>query len=466
MTLAGRLADFAAELGCDDVPPEVRASVKERILDTIGIALAATPLLSGRAAADVARAWGGPPEATPIGFPGKLPAGAAAFVNGTLAHSLDFDDTHLPSILHPSAVIVPAALAQAEATRADGGSLVAAAAAGYEIVVRLGSAAYDDDARNNAFFERGFHATSICGTLAAAVVAAKLLGLGRDEIEHAVGLAASMGAGVLEGNRTGGSVKHMHCGWAAHAGLVAAQLAAAGFTGPPTVLEGRFGFFNAFCDGRFEPDAVVGGLGETWETPRIFFKPYPANHFTHAGIDAALALRADGLDPGDVARIDLGVAAPTLRTIAEPREQKVRPPTGYAAQFSGPFTVAAALFGGGGLGLYLDDFTDARARDPERLALASRVHCHAEPEFDAVFPHAFPAVLRVTTRSGRVLERRILDNRGGPEQPLTEAELALKFRLNASRVLTPEQCDRLQARCASLDHLDRIDDLTTTWEGR
>ena len=464
MTLAERQAAFAAGLGYDALPPDVVRSVEERFLDTLGIALAASTLETPRAVTALAARWGGVPEAAAIGASQRLPAPSAALVTGTLAHSLDFDDTHLPSILHPSASIVPAALAAGQAAGASGREAVTAAAAGYEICVRLGMAAYDPELRNNVFFERGLHATSICGTIAAAVVAGKLARLDSDGLCAAIGIAASMGAGLLEANRTGGTVKQVHCGWSAHAGLAAAELAAAGVTGPPTVLEGRFGFFRALCGDAVDLAAVVDGLGERWETPGIFFKPYPANHFTHAGIDAALALRAEGLDPDDVEAIELGAAQPTLRTIAEPPELKARPPGGYAARFSGPFTVASALLGGGGLGLSLDDFTDECARDERRLALAARVRCVPDADCDARYPHAFAAVLRVSLRSGETREHRVMDNRGGPARPLSQGELALKFRLNAERALAPERAARLRDACLNLRELDSLDDLTTHWE--
>ena len=198
-----------------------------------------------------------------------------------------------------------------------------------------------------------------------------------------------MGSGLLEANRTGGTVKRVHCGWAAHAGVVAADLAAHGLTGPPTVIEGRFGFLHAFCGDRADVDAVTAGLGERWELPGIFFKPYPCNHFTHAGIDAALEMRARGVDPDDIVSIELGAPTAVLRTIAQPPEEKARPRSGYHAAFSGPYTVAAALVGGDGLGVFHDDFTDTAARDEQRLALAALVRCVPDARCDEIFPHHF-----------------------------------------------------------------------------
>src|ERR1700730_16126964 len=238
---------------------------------------------------------------------------------------------------------------------------------------------------------------------------------GQDEagIASAAGIAASMGAGLLETNRTGGTVKRVHCGWAARCGVAAADLARHGLTGPPTGLEGRFGFLQAFCGDRAHPDAVVRGLGTDWELPRVVFKPYPSNHFTHAGEDAALRLRSQGLAPADVTAIELGVAKPVVRTIAEPPEAKARPASGYHAAFSGPYTVAAALLGGG-LRVSHEDFTDAAARAPAAppgppWCAASRTSAAAPS-----FPHAFPAVLRMTTRTGEELEA---PRRGQPRRP-------------------------------------------------
>jgi 2-methylcitrate dehydratase PrpD len=403
----------------------VEGDVPRRVLDVLGLMLAAQ---GDPAAAAVTRAvgrWGGTAEATALGLPGKVPAPAAALVNGTLAHALDFDDTHLPSVLHPSASVVPAALAAAEAS---GGDWLAAVAAGIEVCNRLGMAGYDPQLRNSVFFERGLHATSICGTIGAAAAAGLLYGLESDGIAHAIGIAASMGAGLLEANRTGGTVKKTHCGWAAHAGVSAAVLAAEGLTGPPTVLEGRFGFFAAYTDGRFDTEALLGGLGERWELLRTVYKPYPSNHFTHPGIDCALALRAKGLDPAEVESIELGVAAPTLRTIAEPAADKARPQSAYHGKFSGPYTVACALLGGGGLGLALNDFIEL---DDTRLTLAGKITCFADDRATELFPHAFAAVLRVRTRSGALLEHRVDSSRGGPEHPLSDEELAAKLSANA-----------------------------------
>ncbi|MQA85819.1 MAG: MmgE/PrpD family protein [Streptosporangiales bacterium] len=464
-TVVQRLAEVAVEIRDKGLPAELRADVARRVLDVLGNSLAATPLEPSRTVQALAAEWGGSAQATAIGAAAlgagrRYPAATAALVNGTLAHALDFDDTHLPSVLHPSSNVVPAALAAAEAVGASGPALLDAAGFGIEVCVRLGMAGYDAELGNSVFFDRGLHATAICGAVGAAVAAAMLHGLDAAEIASAAGIACSMGAGVLEANRTGGTVKRVHCGWAAHCGTAAADLARHGLTGPPTVIEGRFGFLQAYCGDRADPYVVVDGLGVRWELPGIFFKPYPCNHFTHAGIDAALRLRARGLDPDSVEDIELGAAGPVLRTIAQPAEQKARPATGYAAAFSGPYTVAAALLGGGGLGVFHEDFTDEMARDERRRALAAKVRCVEDPLCSRIFPNQFPAVLRVLTRSGETFEERLDVNRGGPQDPLTDAELATKFRLNAVRSVSEERAGEIAACALGLQSLADVGELT------
>lgn len=456
-TLAQQLAAFAAASTYDSLPDDVISSVRSRVLDIVGICFAATALETSKAATTWVMSQGGTPRANGIGLDMKVPAAQAAFINGVLAHSLDYDDTHLPSVLHPSASVIPAALAAAQSVGAGGRETIAAIAVGIEVCVRIGMAGFDKANGNSSFFEHGQHATSICGALGSAVAAGMLIGLSEHRLVDALGVSASMASGIIESNRTGGTIKRMHCGWAAHSGVTAAQLVALGITGPPTVLEGRFGFFQAWLHGNFDASEITRQLGVDWSVPDIFFKPYPANHFTHGTIDAAIQLRAEGLLPHDIESIEVGVATPTVRTIGEPLDVKQAPTTGYMAQFSAPFTVAAALTGGSGLGLGLNDFTDERAQDPALRELMSKVTVVADSECDAIFPHQFPAVLRVRTTDGREIVKKVLTNRGGPGRPLSFGELATKFNDNASRVLDDTAIESIRSAVA---HMDNLTDLS------
>src|SRR5699024_8353984 len=224
----------------------------------------------------------------------------------------------------------------AQAQGATGKQAIAAIAVGLEICVRLGMAGYDRETNNSLFFEHGQHATSICGAMGSAAAVASLSGEPQLVVD-ALGVAASMASGIIEANRTGGNVKKMHCGWAAKSAVDAVSLVRYGFSGPPTVLEGRFGFYQAWLHGTFNAEEISGDLGKRWSLLDIFFKPYPANHFTHAAVDAASNLRRAGIRPDDVETVLLGVPAPNVRTIGEPIEKKRQPTTAYEAQFSGPY---------------------------------------------------------------------------------------------------------------------------------
>jgi 2-methylcitrate dehydratase PrpD len=458
-TVAAQIATVAARVARHGLSTELRHDVARRYVDLVGNCLAAVGLEPARAVSALATEWGGTEQSTAIGLPRRVPAAAAALVNGTLAHSLDFDDTHLPSVLHPSSSVLPAALAVAQARGASGAQLLDAAGMGVELTARLGMAGFDRKAGASIYFERGQHATSICGAIGAAVAAAMLNGLDAKQITDAIGIAASMGSGILEANRTGGSVKRVHCGWAAHAGVAAADLARFGLTGPPTVIEGRFGFLQAWLGDDADVGAITDGLGEQWELPGIFFKPYPCNHFTHAGIDAARKMRADGVAIDEIESIELGAPTSVLRTIAEPPEAKAHPESGYHAAFSGPYTVAAALLGGGGLGLSHADFSDEMAAEPARLALAAKVTCVPDERCDEIFPGQFPARLTVRLIDGTEITERVDVNRGGPANPLSDAELARKFSINAERSVDAEHAAQISQACLELASARNLDAL-------
>lgn len=450
--IALQLADWAHALRFEDLPPAVVESIKSRVLDTLGIAVAAATLETSRAVQRYAEEGGGAPQATAVGVPGRVPASRAAFVNGVLAHSLDYDDTHLPSVLHPSASVVPAVLAYAQAKNLGGRDVIRAIAIGLEVCVRLGMAGYDRETQNSTYFEHGQHATSICGAMGAAAAVGALAG-DADTIAHALGVTASMASGIIECNRTGGTVKRIHCGWAAQSAVSAVELVALGVTGPPTVIEGRFGFLQAWLHGTYDTDEITRGLGVDWVIPDIFFKPYPANHFTHAAVDAAARMRRAGIQHEDVAEFILGVPAANIRTIGEPIEVKRKPETAYMAQFSGPYAVAAGLLGGGGLEVGLDDYTDELATDPLRRAIMAKVSVIVDDRCSQIFPMQFPAILTARLHDGREIVEEVLVNRGGNRNPLSFDELTKKFRDNAQRVLDRRDVAALEEGCRTLETL-------------
>jgi 2-methylcitrate dehydratase PrpD len=442
VTLAERLAAFAAALEFDRLPADVLASVRLRALDVLGLTLAASTYDFAAPVMAVA-SDGGP--CTIIGSTRTASSAGAALVNGTLAHGLDFDDTHAASITHASAVVVPVAFAVAESEGASGRDVVTAIVAGYEAIARLGMAA------PGAFHARGWHATPVCGTFAAALVAGKLLRLDARRLTHALGLAGSFSSGLMEFLEDGSDVKRLHAGWAGHAGIIAATLAGAGLSGPSSVLEGRFGFYRTFVN--VTPIAeVFETLGREWETPRIGFKPYPCCHLNHAYIDCALSLRREHhVDREAIVDVECHVPPGEVPIICEPRPAKLRPRTIYEAQFSLPFATAAAFLDGRvGLGT----FTEARRSDERLLRLAARVRHVVDPS--STFPNGFPGWVTLRLADGRVLEAREPDGRGGPARPLPAAAIVEKFHENAGLVLDVARRDELARAVLMLDDAPEV----------
>src|SRR5262249_45494577 len=233
---------------------------------------------------------------------------------------------------------------------------------------------------------RGRGAPALRGRLAGGALAAELRGLDAEAVAKAIGIAGSFAAGSLEANRSGGTIKRFQSGRAAKSAIQAALLAQYGVDGPAQALEGRYGFYQCFLDGQFDPHTLTDGLASLWQVSDLRFKPYPSNYYTHAGIDAALALRRNGLNADEVASAQLAVAAAMLRTMGEPLDRKQAPQTAYEAKFSGPYTVASALIGGSGLGLGVDDFTDELVADPMRRELMRRISVTSDPRCDSIFP--------------------------------------------------------------------------------
>jgi 2-methylcitrate dehydratase PrpD len=430
-----RFADFATVAAGAGLPDWLRQDMCSRTLDFLGNCLAGRAEAPVRAVGALVTEWGGSGRSTAIGLPGTMRAAAAALVNGTAAHCLDADDTHLPSVLHPSSAVLPAALAVAEETGADGPSFLDAAALGVELACRLGMAGFDEEKGDSLFLELGQHATAICGALGAALAAGLLRGLGAADLASVLGIASSLASGIAEATRTGGTIKKVHCGWAAHSGLTSVDLLRHGLSGPVTAIEGRYGLLRAYLGSAARVYRLTEGLGERWEIRSVVYRPYPCNHFTHAGIDAALRLRGRGVRPEQVRALTLGVPRQALAMIAEPAAEKAAPPNGQLAAFSAPYTVAAALSGGSGLGVSHDDFTPAAIADPGRRAIAARVRCVADEAATAAFPYQFLAVLTAELADGRALTERITDMRGAPGRPLSAAEHQAKFTANAGRAL-------------------------------
>lgn len=440
------LATFASGLTCETLPPEVMMRARDLTIDLIGsIIRASAEADSTPSLLAMAKRLGldGGGDATVFGFNRRYSPAAAALFNGMLGHSLDFDDTHSDSSTHPSAPVVPAALAAAEVTGASGRDLLTAIVAGYEVMLRLGNALDP-----TAHYARGFHPTATAGVFGAAAAAGRLFGLDPDEMGSAFGVAASQAAGSLQFLVNGAWNKRYQVGAAAMNGLIAASLAREGFLGARDAIEGTHGLLVGYTD-HPHPEKAVAGLGTVWETMKIGLKPYPACRYTHAAVDGLLALRAEmGLTPDNTGRIRIGLHRNGITLTGVPLPEKRRARSIVEGQFSMPFAAAVALK----LGRFgWDDYDQLARSDIE--SICDRVDVIRDESLEGL-SHPFGATLAVETAEG-VFERRIQDPSGEPGTFPSPEALRAKFIGLAAPVMN-DGADSLHARLLGLPTLDNV----------
>ncbi len=406
------LAGFVAEA---PVPDAVRRTARRYLLDWLGSTLAGGELEPPRIVQAVVEELGGGAQATVLASGRRTSAPLAALANAAASHVLEMDDLDRASISHPGAPVIAAALAVGERDGASGEELLDAIAIGYEAMIRIG------EALGPAHYEH-WHMTGTSGTLGAACAASRLARFDPHRTLMALGSAGTMTAGLWEFLADGAMSKQLHPAKAAHDGVLATLLAARGFTAATRILEGPKGLFAAMApDG--DPAAIVSGLGPemaSWRIGGVSFKVHASCRHTHPAVDAALALREEqGLDPADVERITVRLYGQALGLL-----EGMEPTTPYAAKFSLPYCVASALTYGD---LAPHRFSDEAIVDPGVLALADRISFSVDPELDALYPRAWPSIVRVTTAHGRTLERRVDHPAGDPENGLSDEDVAAKF---------------------------------------
>lgn len=437
LTPESALAAEIAGLTFDGIPASAHTVAAQCALDGIGVAVAATSQPAVHLARDTARAETPDGPATLLGHGSRTGVRAAALVNGTAAHALDYDDVLGAMGGHPTVPVLPVALALAEQLRADGRLLLTAVVAGIETEARVGAALGD------THYARGFHNTATAGTLGAAAAACSLLGLPADRVRAALAIAATSASG-LKAN-FGTMTKPLHAGQAAAAGLLAAQLADRGFTASEAGLTERRGLLPVLSDDP-DPAPLSTPFGAPWHIESVLFKFHAACYLTHATIDAALELRERGLDTADVDTVELTVPPGHLGVCAIPE-----PRTGLEGKFSLRFTTALALHTGA-----TDEsrFTDDAARDPALVALRDRVIVRTDDDV----PH-FAGRLVVHTRDGQTL--RAEGDVGTPRRPTEQGPLLeRKFAGLVTPVLGAARTAQLQRLLADLPALGAVADLT------
>lgn len=432
--VSAALARYIAGARWDDLPERVRHEAKRSVLNFVGTALAGCRDVAVERSWAVLREFAGAPTATVIGHGERTDPLTAAFLNAAAGNVHDYDDTHIPTIIHPTAPVAPPLLAFAERQTVSGPDLLLAFALGVEVACRLGNAV------SPGHYRRGWHITSSCGVFGAAAAAGKLLGLNADEHLWAQGNASAQVSGVVE--TLGTMSKSIGVGNAARNGLFAALAAQAGVAGPTEPLEGPRGFAAVMGDGA-DLAGVTAGLGENWELLANTYKPYPCGVVLNPLIDACLALHDQGVNAAAIQRA-------TVRAHPLLGERTDRPDvsTGRESQVSAQHTVAVVLLRGKA---GLPEYTDATVADPKVQALRAKVGVVDDPDL------AVGVVsLSLDLRDGTRLESTVETARGSLERPLTDAELENKLIAAADFGGSGVEAGPLIEQLWKLDSLDDV----------
>jgi len=414
-TAAQSLAQFVAELSYSEIPVAVVERAKDCIIDTVAVASFGARFPWSRMLVEHAKQYGSGGACTILGVPGlRLHAPYAALANGALTHAYEQDSLRQPGAgVHPGATIVPAVLAACEETGADGKTAIAAFVAGCEVLFRIGAASHHTSEK------LGFHAPGLTGPYGAAVAAGRVYGLTAEQLVNALGIAGSLSSGLLAFTKAsqGAMVKRLHMGRACESGILAARLAQQGYTGPETILEGRFGFLEVYCR-EGEAALLTAGLGQDWEALRICMKRYACHVTAHNPVQALRELMTEhAFQGGDVEHIALEASEKIVshHDIREPNDI-------MQAQYSVPFCIALALFRDP------DDaasFDDSAVSDPAIRAACRNISVSAAKSSRT----AWSSRIKVRLKDGREFARDGESFKGMPKDPLSRAELQRKFML-------------------------------------
>ena len=449
--LTGRCSNITFE----KLPIEVIDTAKYLFLDYLGVVIRGSQTESAKCAQSLASHFQSTvAQMTVIGTDVVTDPLNAALANGIAAHSIECDDVVNEASLHPAVTVMTTALSAAHmAGGCSGKDIIEAIVAGYETVIRLGVAV---DPANH--YARGFHPTATCGTFGSAMTAARILRLDHEQATNALGIAGSQAAGSMEYLTDGVYTKRFHAGWASKSGLTAALLAREGFTGPKTIIEGKFGFLKGYSD-EPHPEPLFADWGAPYKIMKTSIKPYACCRYKQGPIDCILQImQSRQLKPSDVKQIRVGVLSAGFSLVADPIEKKRHPQTIVDAQFSMPFGAAVAvLFGKAGL----DQYTIQNIRSRELLELMARVDCHKDESLDVLYPAKWPAEAMIETTDGKTFTSRIEYPKGDPENPLSWEDIQDKFLNMVSSVYSAKQANNL---IGCVENLEKIKDVRSALE--
>ena len=443
-----KLADLIASTTYDECSVEVIAAAKASLMDFIGVAIAgsrAAPL--PRILLDTTVRFDSGNDCTILGENRKASPLHAALVNATSGHCLDLDDGHRQALGHPGVCVVPAALALGESVGCSGRQLLAAIIAGYETFVLIAKS------MNPAIFLRGFHTTGVCGTIAAAASAAKLLSFNREKISDTLGIAALQSAGLLAVVHSGQMMKPLNAGKAAVNGVLSALLVQGGASGPQNILEGKDGFGQAFA-GAWDPSLLVRELGNHYSITECYRKLYPACRHSHAAIDAALFIR----NTNKIAIEEIQkIRVTTYPAALELTQKEIMPTDVPGTRFNLGFAVSLVLARGGA---GLAEFSMDSVNDPNIQRLFEKVRFISDPSFESKEENIRGAEVEIILTDNRTFRNKVLLPKGEPENPATIEELEDKFNRCIGAIWSEQKKEEVIRLIRDLEQLDNIRMLT------
>lgn len=453
MNATDAVTRFLLETSLEDLPEPLLAEGRRCVIDGVGVMLGGTTETCSRLVRDLLAEQGGAPEASVFGSDPfrRAPASLAARANGTAGHAMDFDDTQLSNapdrifglLTHPTVAPLAAGFAVAERLGASGAALLEAFLLGFEVECKIAEAIHP------RHYREGFHSTATAGTLGAAATAAKLAGLDRDEIEMALGIAASLASGIRLGFGT--MTKPLHAGRAAENGVLAVDLAARGFTSGRSGLEARWGYFRVFGGG-FDAERMTLGDPFTLLDPGVSVKMFPSGSLGHPSIAAMLDLVEErDLAPEQVERIAFRAGKNILNPL-----RYLEPKNALEAKFSIPFALASAVLR---RRVGIREFSDDFVRSPEVVEMMGRVSVEFDAEIDARGYDRMRSAIEVRLTDGAMVTAETDTYPGGPERPLTREELRAKFLDCARLVLSAERAEEALALVERVDEAPSVADL-------
>lgn len=407
------LARVAREITPSGASATAIESSKTCVLDYLGATLAGMDEGPSRIVRDWVTGQGGKSEATVLGTSERVPAHLAALANGTAGHMIELDDVHSACIGHPAVAVIPAALALAEARNLGGRQFLASVIAGYEVMARLG-------AYMGISHYRVWHPTATLGAVGAAAAAIQALGLSEDQAVNAIALVATMASGLREVFVGGSNGKHIHPGLAARNGVMAAELALAGFTGPESAVEGTMGFREAHS-GAGNEAALLGLPGGRYHIQDTEFKVFASCRSAHTAAEAGILMSQSGVDARKVK--DIVLEMPRV-TAEDPAWGNLSPKNPLAAKLSIAYNFVVSLLDSA---CYLDQFTPERVMDPQLMYLLKQVQIRASEELDAHYPEHVGVRATVTLNDETKVVKQVIVPKGHPQRPLPPGVIPDKF---------------------------------------